>query len=253
MALSLKAVTQKSKKRCKDSMFLIPYLFTFANALFGFLAVVESIQGNTLHAACCIGLAALMDLFDGRVARALGSTSFIGAELDTLCDAVSFCFAPTMLLYNFYDFDIVTFGTMALVFYLCAGLFRLARFNVMPTNSGNFSGLPTPVSAFFLSSTVIYQQWFMEHMPRVVTPTHHSLFIIGLGLLMISSIPFPSFKTVHINARMLYLGLLACIILGVVALYLHLPLVFLAVGTYVFGAMILALLQFIKTWVSVKS
>ena len=87
MAITLRAVAQMSTKRCKKSLFLIPFCFTFANAFFGFLSVIEALRGNVMLSALCIGFAACADALDGRLARALGSSSYLGAELDALCDA----------------------------------------------------------------------------------------------------------------------------------------------------------------------
>lgn len=114
----------------KKKLFLIPFFFTFANALCGFMSVVKTLDEEYLIAALCIILAAGMDLCDGRLARMIGSTSVLGMELDSLCDAISFCFAPAILLYSWSLYQLGVAGLVVLSLYLCAGLFRLARFNI---------------------------------------------------------------------------------------------------------------------------
>src|SRR5581483_7627158 len=105
-------------------------------------------------------LAAFMDLIDGRLARALGSSSYFGMELDSLCDAISFCLAPSVLLYSWFPGPVVGWGTLSLVLYLCLGLSRLARFNLTAEKQqAAFIGLPTPIAAFFVSTLILSDTW----------------------------------------------------------------------------------------------
>ncbi|MDP3888991.1 MAG: CDP-diacylglycerol--serine O-phosphatidyltransferase, partial [bacterium] len=151
---------QAIKKSGKKNLFIIPYIFTFLNACFGFLSIIKTLEFDFVMAAYCIILAACMDLLDGRLARAFGSTSCFGMELDSLCDAISFCLAPAILLYNWYLTDLDLVGFVVLSFYICAGLSRLARFNIgIHTNKMFFVGLPTPVAAFLMSEFVLHSTW----------------------------------------------------------------------------------------------
>ena len=201
MALSLRTLRYIGKKKCKKSLYMIPYIFTFGNAFFGFFAVVQAISGNLVSAAYCIGLAAFMDAFDGRLARRFGSCSSLGAELDALCDAVSFCFAPAVLLFIFYDFHMNNVTIVMLALYLCAGLFRLAKFNThISMNHAYFSGLPTTAAAFFLASLLVYHEWIeLSYMRFLLYPRGMLLLLALLSLLMISAIPFPSFKSYRVT------------------------------------------------------
>ncbi len=237
MGFTLKAVAQlkKRKYKYKKSLFIIPYFFTFANALFGFLSVIAALKGNFILAASYIGLAACMDCFDGRLARALGSCSYLGAELDGLCDAISFCCAPPILLYCFYQDIFGVIGVAILGMYLCAGLFRLAKFNTTPAAYyGYFSGLSTPVSAFFLASLIVYYDWMKIHyMNWLLHPTSMCIVVLILSLLMISTIPFPSFKNYKIDPYVapFYLVLFGLII--TICWKLHMPTIFLILLGYI--------------------
>src|SRR5262245_15894422 len=102
----------------KKNLFLIPFLFTFGNALCGFLSVIKTLDQEYTLAALFIVLAALMDLCDGRLARMFGSTSVLGMELDSLCDAISFCFAPAILLYSWSLYQLGIGGLIVLGIYL---------------------------------------------------------------------------------------------------------------------------------------
>jgi len=235
MAITLRSVAQMSGKRCKKSLFLIPYCFTFANAFFGFISVIEALQGNLVKAACYIGLAACADALDGRLARAFGSSSYLGAELDGLCDAISFCFAPTILIYSLFQENIPSVGVGILGLYLCAGLFRLAKFNVTQSSSkAYFSGLSTPVSAFFLATLVLYYDWFAQSCLWFCVEVHGIMFVVSiLSILMISTIPFYSFKGTCYSHSLVYLIAAYGSLLIIASLQWGIPILFLLLAAYI--------------------
>lgn len=193
MLIRLKRLKRKGRGY-KRSLRIIPYIFTFLNAIFGFLSIIRSFEGNYKVAACYIIIAAILDGFDGRLARAFGSSSYFGMELDSLCDAISFCLAPAVLIYCW--IPIGNIAKIALAFYVCAGLARLAKFN---TNSDNhtsyFIGLPTTLAASFIAFLIFYHSWLSSHGVDFI---YHASFllsvVITLSLLMISPIRFASFK-----------------------------------------------------------
>lgn len=235
MECTLKAVSPIKVNRYKKNLFLIPYIFTFANALCGFLSIIAALEGRFIVSALYIGLAACMDACDGRLARAFGSTSYLGAELDGLCDAISFCSAPPLLLYCYFQNSFGILGFIALGFYLCSGLFRLAKFNITPSaNPGYFNGLSTPVSAFFLASFIIYHDWFIAHnLCWLIEPRSITFLVIMLSGLMISSIPFPSFKSNKGNNLKCYLLLAAIIAAFILSISMSLPSLLVVLTTYI--------------------
>src|SRR3989338_6332165 len=98
-----KKIPIKYKKSKQDQLkALIPFVFTFSNALFGFLSIIKTFEGDFVSAAWFIVAAVVMDGLDGRAARYLGTANELGGELDSLCDAVSFCLAPTVLFFCWY-------------------------------------------------------------------------------------------------------------------------------------------------------
>lgn len=232
MAMPLKAIAGR-RGRYKKSLHIIPFFFTFANAFFGFLSVIEAVQGDIIKAASCIGLAALADACDGRVARVLGVSSCLGVELDSLCDAISFCFAPVILLYSLYQDTMSYSGIFILGIYLCAGLFRLARFNV--TSSAQyayFKGLSVPVAAFFLASLSLYYEGLSQSaLSFLVDQRAVFMLVLALSLLMVSSIPFPSGKGLR---RSFYLpaGLCFSIYMLICWVY-HLPTLVILLAGYI--------------------
>ncbi|MBR5151675.1 MAG: CDP-alcohol phosphatidyltransferase family protein, partial [Elusimicrobiaceae bacterium] len=76
-----------------------PSLFTLGNLACGFFSILAATRGNYAQAGWLILIAAVFDMFDGRVARLLGAESEFGIEMDSLADAISFCAAPAFLMY----------------------------------------------------------------------------------------------------------------------------------------------------------
>lgn len=205
----------------------IPHLFTFANASFGFLSVVNAMEGNYHVAAYCIFASFITDSIDGRLARAFGSASGFGMELDSLCDAVSFCFAPAILLYSCFWSEAHPVYFLVLAFYLCAGLARLARFNLSNgAQTVSFLGLATPVPALLLVHLVLYRTWFSTSFLRwLIGDTGLIFFVCFLALLMVSPIPFYSFKLIKRRKKqhwMVLLGAIVSVTAAVLLLYSYL-------------------------------
>ena len=224
----------------------IPFLFTFSNALFGFLSIIKTIEGNFVVAALCIMAAAVMDAFDGRIARYLGTEGQLGTELDSLCDAVSFCLAPAVLMYSWYlhDFGHTSLFMISLGFYVCAGLLRLARFNITSADqSVFFLGLPTTIAAFFLVQIVLYQELFVQNsLHSILTEKVFVGLVAFIAFLMISSIRFPAFKKAKVSLRNPGTYFKGFLLLGVSGwcAYKGYPFVLLGVSFYIFGAVFLS-------------
>ena len=143
----------KMRKRLRKGVSLLPNILTISNAFFGFCSVVFTSQGDLVGASYFILLSALMDALDGRVARMTGSTSKFGLELDSLCDAISFCMAPAFLVYSWQLKKFGFLGFMASAFFLATGLLRLAKFNLTHGDQKNsFLGIPTTVAACLLAT-----------------------------------------------------------------------------------------------------
>lgn len=245
MALSLKILKtlklKNLKKRGKQNLFVVPFLFTFANAVFGLLSVIKTFESEFKIAAYCIILAAVMDFFDGKLARALKTTSCLGMELDSLCDAISFCFAPAILLYSWYFCNFGIFGTFLICLYLCFGLLRLARFNIISLNKEQnisyFIGLPTTLAAFFIATLVIRFDIISNKIfPFLQNPVYMFLLILCISGLMISGVKFLSLKKVNYKL-LLFVGSIA-IIIYVPCFLAGLPLLFMGILSYIFSSVI---------------
>jgi CDP-diacylglycerol--serine O-phosphatidyltransferase len=116
-------------------------------------------------AAVLVFLAMIFDMLDGRAARWAKQTSEFGAQLDSLCDAISFGVAPAVILVKFSAnahpampmLAARLLWAIAVLFVVCA-ILRLARFNVETDEEDThefFSGLPSPAAGGTVASFMI--------------------------------------------------------------------------------------------------
>lgn len=189
----------------------IPNLFTLLNLVFGCMAIIfilkyEPNNGfnlsgiSLLMGSICIFLAAVVDFLDGFVARLFKATSEMGAQLDSLADAVSFGVAPSMILFKLlgisfnkntaYSGEIIWVQLPAFMF-ACAAVWRLAKFNLDEDQAYYFKGLPTPAAGLVIAS--------LSFSPRnasfiISSPFLIYTVIILMSYLMVSNIPLISLK-----------------------------------------------------------
>ena len=167
------------------------------------------LHGDFVEAAWSVLLAGLFDLFDGQLARLTKGSSQFGIEYDSLTDLASFGFAPAILIYMWALNDFKRLGwIISFVFFACGAL-RLARFNVQAEEEEKslFQGLPIPMAAYSLVTTVIfYESQYRSH-------PHKNFWILGstllLSLLMVSTVRYRSLKEVHLTRRLSFFMLVA--------------------------------------------
>lgn len=165
-------INPRRKTRRQKVFAVLPTLLTLGNAVCGFGAITITAQvgpdnfaGNELFfASQLIFLAMLFDMLDGSAARLTNQTSDFGAQLDSLCDAISFGVAPAFLMLKLtypehhlmdslasapFEYNKRLLWAIGVLFMLCA-ILRLARFNVETDEDDShdfFSGLPSPAAA----------------------------------------------------------------------------------------------------------
>src|SRR6478752_650838 len=144
--------------------------FTLGNAACGvgaiLLAMLYMASGDRTHfmlSAALAPAAFIFDVLDGRIARARHQHSALGRELDSLSDVISFGVAPAALgfaagLQGGWD-------AAALIYFVCCGVSRLARYNVTAEQlsgaSGKvkyFEGTPIPTSVV-LTALLAFAAW----------------------------------------------------------------------------------------------
>src|ERR1700693_5843633 len=220
--------------RFRRGIFLLPSLFTGANLLCGYYAVVASIAGGWEdfdHAARAIGLAILFDSLAGRVARMTGTNTEFGVQLDSLADVCSFGIAPAVMAYawgvrSLADLggtrlrQISEFGWVCCLAFLICCAWRLARFNVQgmaPGSSKYFVGMPTPAAAAVIASMV---HGFKDPVQDWRYAVAWFVMAACLGALMTSTVRYYSFKDIPWTRKQPSLAIvLLCLTVALVWLY----------------------------------
>ncbi len=193
---------RRREGRPRRGLYLLPHLVTTAGLFFGFWAIVHAFNGKYDLAALGIVLAGICDAIDGRVARLAHATSRFGMEYDSIADTVSFGVAPAILAYSAgHLIDLGRPGfVLTFLFTACAAL-RLARFNVAPSRyEGRFEGMPSPAAAGIVASTQWFVSFLREQDVQVAVPGAAVVAGVAiLGLLMVSAIPYRSFKELDLR------------------------------------------------------
>ncbi|MES2475819.1 MAG: CDP-diacylglycerol--serine O-phosphatidyltransferase [Verrucomicrobiota bacterium] len=231
----------------EPKIYFLPNLMTACNLACGFFAVVMiiialiEVQKQTgeakppgklyfeiskhyyEYAILLIFGSCLFDLLDGRLARLGGQESPFGQQFDSLADIISFGMAPAMLMSRAVLYPLGNVGWAIALIYLVCGAMRLARFNCLamipkkPGASTDFRGLPIPMAAGFIASVTF--------LIIDVSRNDHELgawkFILagtmlGLSLLMISDVRYPSFKRVDWKTR----GTLGAIVIALLLVFM---------------------------------
>ncbi len=211
------AIPEIIKRTKRQKMFaVLPTLLTLGNVACGFgsITFAAKLDGgaadpkNLFIAGLLIFIAMVFDMLDGSAARWAKNTSDFGAELDSLCDAISFGVAPAFILIKFSTpFHERLLWVIAVLFVMCAVL-RLARFNVETGEEDThetFSGLPSPAAAGTIAAFAVAYPEFLDRIKEWELNTLQSLreplektaqiglpFIaLGVACLMVSRIRYP--------------------------------------------------------------
>lgn len=168
------------------------------NLFCGFVAIVNASKGEFTLAAWMIVLGGIFDALDGAMARLTNSASEFGVELDSLADVVTFCAAPSFILYTAYFKNLGTVGIVIAGLPAICGALRLARFNVQLVgfNKDYFRGMPVPSAALILISyLVFYHLRDNQIIAESFKPAILTTLTIGISLLMVSTIKYDTFPS----------------------------------------------------------
>jgi len=203
---------------------VLPTMFTLGNLVCGFFAIVVAARvtrpdtvtndmvdlNHLMISGWLIFLGMVFDALDGHVARLAKSTSDFGAQLDSLCDLVTFGVAPAFLLvkmcprftnlHNEALFRNEAVWVIAASFAACAAM-RLARFNVETTEEDDhlhFTGLPSPAGAASIAGFAIMFHALhtkgadlpadqIDNILQMILP----FYAVLVALMMVSRIPYP--------------------------------------------------------------
>lgn len=216
---------------------VLPAMFTLCNGIAGFIAIhyatkqgvvssgdafLADASHNLCIAAWLLAVAMVFDMLDGRVARMTRTTSDFGAQLDSLCDMISFGAAPAVIMvrasvailrqeYFFLSLERLIL-CIAAVYVACAAI-RLARFNVETDADEsahmNFSGLPSPGAAACVGATVlcfmkVYDlqiSWLDQKAVFVSMSFFLPVVTLCSALLMVSRIKYPHIINQYLRGK----------------------------------------------------
>jgi len=203
----IKSVPKPPERRgLRHGVSLLPSLFTIANLFCGWACVVHAMRGDLTTAAPFIGVAIVLDMLDGRIARMTGTTSEFGVQLDSLADLISFGMAPAVLAFQWGLIPLGRLGWAVGFLFVTAAALRLARFNIQTlTDKRYFVGMPSPAAAAVPAATVFF---YPDGMQTYQSALIALLVVIVPALLMVSTLRYRSFKTIDLGTKRSYRGLI---------------------------------------------
>lgn len=201
----------------------IPNLITLLNLFFGCCAILVTFQSGTMatlddtgdmvieipeqiyYASMFIGLAALVDFFDGFAARLLKVNSELGKQLDSLADVVSFGVAPSFIVFQFLRLSLASdinalshtsFKMVPAFIIALAGAYRLAKFNIDPDQTTYFKGVPIPMIGLLTAAfpLVYWQSTTTIFSKLLLSPAFWYCYIIIVSYLMVMDRPMLALK-----------------------------------------------------------
>ncbi|MGZ6203250.1 MAG: CDP-diacylglycerol--serine O-phosphatidyltransferase [Thermodesulfobacteriota bacterium] len=192
---------RRTPTKMRKGIYILPNLLTTGNLLCGCWAIISVFQERFYFAAVAILLAAVFDVFDGKVAKLSGATSKFGMQYDSLADLVSFGMAPALLAFSWALRPYGKFGWLAAFLFVACGAIRLARFNVLASSGETkyFKGLPIPVAAAMIAFTILLYFQLIE--TDWVKDIVILVMIYILAFLMVSNIRYFSFKELDLAKR----------------------------------------------------
>lgn len=228
---------------------VLPAMFTLLNGMAGFAAIHfaakdgfgtpldDAAISNLQIGALLLFVAMLCDMLDGRVARMTRSTSEFGAQLDSLCDMISFGVAPALLTLrtsiailreqiDYLPIERIVWCAAA-VYVSCAAL-RLARFNVETEQDESahmdFRGLPTPGAAACLATMLLLlcdllersavRSWLNTDVLQITMSILLPTIMLAVGLLMVSRIRYPHIVNQYIRGKRPFSYLVKLLLFG---------------------------------------
>lgn len=236
-----------ARKRRLRKVAVLPAVLTLCNGVCGFASIIVAsrihrdalFQDNPGHADAMTYLLVagllifggmIFDALDGRMARIANSASKFGAELDSLCDVISFGAAPAFLLLKLGptpdDTFLYNILFVSAVSYVICTILRLARFNVESSLDEEshrvFKGLPSPAAAGCIAAIAIMRHHLQNYdhligMDRVANAV--SMFVpfgaLGLAMLMVSNIAYPHLVNQSLRGRRPFSHLVELVVLAI--------------------------------------
>lgn len=202
----------------------IPNTITLGNLLCGCLAIIQVFEGSLTWAAYFVGIALVLDFFDGFTARLLKVASPIGKDLDSLADMVTFGVVPGLVMFKLISYAVIVNNQVdltaidgpaaagwtiyppesetqqvPLISYVALiipifSCIRLAKFNNDTRQGDSFIGLPTPANAMVICSLPLIISFQPQGITSFVSPWLLCLVSCVLSLLLVAELPLFALK-----------------------------------------------------------
>jgi CDP-diacylglycerol---serine O-phosphatidyltransferase len=196
-----------SKPRGRRAMNLqiLPSAMTVLSICAGLTSIRFALQHQPVPAMSLIVAAAILDGLDGRVARMLDAQTRMGAEIDSLADAVNFGVTPALVLYVSMLSKWPVGWAVVLLYAVCVVL-RLARYNALAADGSQppyahefFVGMPAPAGAVSMIGLMGLKLQFGEGWWTSVW--FLCIWVTGTSVLMVSGIPMRKMHTVRVKPK----------------------------------------------------
>lgn len=205
------AARQRMVERFEDLSIakLVPSILTLLGLFCGATAIRFALSQDWRHAVVAIIAAMVFDMLDGRAARMFGADTRFGAQLDSLVDLVSFGVAPGVIVFMWSLHGMGEAGWIATLIFCACSAIRLARFNIQSASARDegatqanpyFTGLPMPAAAFLAVMPMLLSFQLGDRFVR--DPATASIVIVLASALMVSRLPTPSIKYMHMPRRL---------------------------------------------------
>ncbi len=185
-------------------------MITCGNLFCGCLAIVCAFKGDLIWSAYLVGIAAVLDFFDGFVARLLKVGGELGKQLDSLADMVTFGVVPGVVMYHLIiaaferrqspadlhrcipsSCDYAFCNDHAYTLYALIGFLitvfsalRLAKFNIDTRQTNSFIGVPTPANSILICSLPLILEYHQTDSWNYESVLLNPYFLIGLTVVM---------------------------------------------------------------------
>ncbi len=226
-------------------LFTLPNFITLSNLLCGCLGTLAVLQeGDLRKGGLFIGIALILDFFDGFAARLLKQGSELGKQLDSLADVVSFGVLPGFILWALIKDSAYLPQHSAFIAFLIPvfSALRLAKFNIDTRQSMSFIGLPTPANAMVIAVFPYLVQSSPQTADILMNSWFLPVYILIFAYLLVAEIPLPALKFKNYSwqdNRFTYTLLILSVILLALLKLSAVPLI-------IFGYILYSIIQYIR-------
>lgn len=202
----------RARRGVSAGRMFVPSALTILAICCGLTAMRFASMDNIDMAMLLLVAAAVLDGLDGRVARLMDASTKMGAEVDSLADAINFGVVPAVIVYstmlsgeNLLREDI---GWLIVLVYCSAIVLRLARFNTLLDDDSApaytkeyFVGVPAPIAALMALLPIGLEEQFGDGW--WASEAAVCVWLVFVSFLAVSRIPTLSLKAAKVRPRAL--------------------------------------------------